>query len=73
MLRRAHVAQHQQQHDRAQTAGDAVEERDAEDLGFAAVTAGRLLGGWLRLDGLGLGIRRNLAVQPFMANPSTGS
>ena len=35
-FRRAHVAEHQQQHDRAEAAGDAVQERDAEDLGFAA-------------------------------------
>jgi hypothetical protein len=35
-VRRAHVAEHEQQHDRTETAGDAVQERDAEDLGFAA-------------------------------------
>src|ERR1043165_9242091 len=38
---RADVAQHEQQHDGTQAASDAVEKRDAEDLGLAPLVSSR--------------------------------
>src|SRR6185436_15080460 len=50
--RRADVAQHEQQHHRAEPASDAVEERDAEDLGFAALCSSSHGTSWPILRGL---------------------